>query len=241
MGCEFANPQLEDATAIKTHYFAIIPAMTERLSSEQEAALVESAFEPGTLVHGLREEVWLGKTLRNGILPTTFYGLIRLSVCMAMLDNDPNRKLSYVRAFHEGPKGRDDNKIGFLISAQAVMDRHPGLLGTIGGCFVSRMIIGDVEYSDLQRYNVDQKGQTTFGIPIYSTDGPHWDDEVRLRCHDETETVTPDMWKGIVIAKKNLSYLLAQARNANFTHDTPVFSTDLEVITPSLAGLARKK
>lgn len=216
--------------------------MTERLTPEQEAVLVENAFAPGTLVHGLDEELWLGQTLRSGIKPTTFNGLISLSVCTAMLPDVGNPLDSYLFAHHLGPRGEDDNEVSFLLSAESIMKKHPGLLAAVGGRFTARILVDGVEVSGYPRkYCVDESSQTAFGVPIYYDDETHWDDEVRLRCYDETETVTPDMWKGIVIARRSIEFLIEEAKRANYTNDTPVFSTGLKVISPSLAELARKK
>ncbi len=170
--------------------------MSERLTPEQEAELVRNAFAPGTLVHGMHDDLWLGMTLAEGITPTTFNDKIKLSVCTAVLPNTDDLRIGYVTAFHEGPKGDTSRGVGFLLSPQVLMEKHPGILAAIGGSFVSKTIIGGREYSDFEKYSVDSESNTAFGIRIYHEVGAHWDDEVRLYCRDESDKITPICGKG---------------------------------------------
>jgi len=138
----------------------------------------------------------------------------------------------YNSSHHQGPKlnGYLPDKLAVLVSGRKLMERFPDRLTAVGEVFWSP----DLE--DLRRRIFENflADDSVFGIPIEQPSGLHFNDEVRLSIpNTRTESVTADLWEGLVISERDLARMeqFLQQREATLPDSLPIFSPSLELLS----------
>lgn len=200
------------------------------ISTEQ---LVETAFQPGNLVHGT-DIIQLPEVVERGVetgwrykstTPTPY------EICFALLSSRPLQD-RYNDAQHKGPNStRKDSifpAVSILVNRVRLLERFPGSLKAVGQIFWDNDMRSALEHN----YDYNVENNVVFGIPIEKPEGRFWMfDEVRFSTGPHTTPqLEPDLWEGLVVKPESLDRILEVISLAQRKIHLPIFSPETELL-----------